>query len=74
MSDPRSKQIQALIERLINDLKVAESHSLELTVRLLQIAILDLRTVQFSISDADLRYLTEALEEELESGPRLSAH
>jgi hypothetical protein len=65
MSSVRDAEVLALIQRLTSDVEVARSHSLDHTARLLEIAILDLRTILASMSDADLRNLTESLCDEL---------
>jgi hypothetical protein len=64
MGADRNAEIRALIERLSNDIKTARSCSLNTTANLLQIAILDLKTILLSMSDDDIRYLTEALDPE----------
>ena len=65
MSNERDVEILALIERLSNEINTAKKHSLDVTVRLLETAILDLRALAFSISDDELRSFTDALEETL---------
>jgi uncharacterized protein (UPF0264 family) len=65
MSNERDVEILALIESLSNEIKTAKKHSLDVTVRLLETAILDLRALAFSISDEELRSFTDALEETL---------
>ena len=67
MSSVRDAEILALIERLIGDIEVARKNSLDHTARLLEIAILDLRTILASMSDDDLRDLTETLYDEIQS-------
>ena len=67
MTSVRDADILALIERLTGDIEVARKHSLDHTARLLQIAILDLRTIMASMSDDDLRDLTETLYDEIQS-------
>jgi histidyl-tRNA synthetase len=63
MTSDRDAEILALIDRLTNEIKLARKHSLDHTIRLLQIAILDLRTVVFAISDSELRYVADALDD-----------
>lgn len=54
--------ILALIDRLSNEIKVTQTYSLEVTTRLLQTAILDLRAWLYSISDDELRSFADSLE------------
>jgi hypothetical protein len=63
MSNERDVEILALIDRLCGELKLAEKYSLDVTTRLLQTAILDLRILVFSISDDELRSFADALED-----------
>jgi hypothetical protein len=68
MSRDRDTEIRTLIQRLTDDIKLARGCSLDLTVRLLQMAILDLQTVVMSMSDDDLRYLADALDNKTNEG------
>ena len=67
MDNDRNAEILALIGRLSREIEVARNHALDHTARLLQIAILDLRTIVASISDDDLRDLTDALYDEFQA-------
>ena len=67
MGSVKDAEILALIDRLIGEIEVARKHSLDHTVRLLEIAILDLRTIMASMSDEDLRDLTETLHDEIQT-------
>jgi hypothetical protein len=70
----RDVAILELIARLTNDVKVARKHSLDHTVQLLQIAILELSTVAYSISDDELRAITAAMDDRqiFEAGPAMA--
>ena len=61
----RNAEILALIQRLSDEIKLAEKHSLDATARLLKITILDLRSVAYSISDDELQSFADALEDSL---------
>jgi hypothetical protein len=61
MSSARDESILALIERLEADLQLAREHSLTFTVRLLNIALLDLRTTAHSISEDELRQFSDVI-------------
>jgi hypothetical protein len=63
MRNNRDAEILALIERLTDDIDLARKHSLEHTIRLLRMAILDLRTLVFSISEAELLAFAELLDD-----------
>ena len=67
MNSVRDAEILALIERLASEIEVARTYSLDHTARLIQIAILDLRTIMASVSDKDLRDLTDALYDDLQN-------
>jgi hypothetical protein len=62
MRNERDAMILALIERLKSEVNVARKLSLEHTVLLLQIAVLDLQTVAHSISDDELRQFVDFIE------------
>jgi hypothetical protein len=62
MNNNRAAEILALIERLKSDINLAGRHSLGSTVQLLRMALLDLQMIAHSISDEELRCLTQALE------------
>jgi hypothetical protein len=62
MSSTRDESILALIERLEADLQLARENSLTHTIRLLNIALLDLRTTAHSISDDELRQFSDVLD------------
>jgi hypothetical protein len=61
MTTDRNQQILALIERLSNDARLAQEHSLDDTARLLAMALLDLRTKLRSISPRELRNFTRTV-------------
>jgi hypothetical protein len=63
MSSERDEQILALIERLSNDIALAQQLSLPQTAQLLEMAKLDLRMIIHSISDEELRLFTLAVAE-----------
>jgi len=63
MSSERDEQILALIERLSNDIALAQQLSLAQTAQLLEMAKLDLRMIIHSISDEELRLFTLAVAE-----------
>jgi hypothetical protein len=64
MNSARDEQILALIDRLSNDIRLADKLSLAQTVQLLEMAKLELRTIVHSISDEELRLFTLAVEED----------
>jgi hypothetical protein len=72
MGNDRTQEIRALIQRLKGDVEMARDISLDLTIRLLQMAILDLQAVMMSMSDEDLRYLADALEDATSDGKSLT--
>jgi len=72
MDNDRNGEIRALIQRLRGDIEMARDCSLDLTIRLLQMAILDLQVVMMSMSDDDLRYLADALEDGTRDEKRLT--
>jgi hypothetical protein len=77
MPDERDEEILALIGRLKAELYVARKHSLDDTVRLLEMATLNLQCVVHSISDDELRQFSEMLRdndpsEEGEHRPQLN--
>lgn len=59
----RNNAILELIERLKREIGAAREYSLDRTVHLLQIALLDLRMTLHDISDDELRQLTDALDD-----------
>jgi hypothetical protein len=63
MSNERDEQILSLIERLSNDIALAQQLSLVQTAQLLEMAKLDLRMIIHSISDEELRLFTLAVGE-----------
>ena len=63
MHSGKNAEILALIERLNNDIKLAKNHSLESTARMLQIVVLDLKTIIYSISDDELRQFSDFIED-----------
>jgi hypothetical protein len=72
MGNDRNQDIRALIQRLKGDVEMARDISLDLTIRLLQMAILDLQAVMISMSDDDLRYLADAIEDATSDGTSLT--
>jgi len=54
MRSHHAKHITELIERLSNEIELAQKHSLDRTARLLAMAKLDLQTTLYSISVGDL--------------------
>ena len=72
MGNDRNQDIRALIQRLKGDVEMARDISLDLTIRLLQMAILDLQAVMMSMSDDDLRYLADAVEDATSDGTSLT--
>jgi hypothetical protein len=54
MRSAHAEHITALIERLSNEIELAQKHSLDRTARLLAMAKLDLQTTLYSISVGDL--------------------
>ncbi len=69
MSSERDEQIFALIERLSNDIALAQQLSLLQTAQLLAMAKLDLRMTIHSISDEELRLFTLAVAENKAPAP-----
>ncbi len=69
MSSDRDEQILALIERLSNDIRLAQQLSLLQTAQLLEMAKLDLRMTVHSISDEELRAFTLAAADNGASSP-----
>jgi hypothetical protein len=61
MTTDRNQKILGLIERLSIDVKLAQEHSLDLTARLLAMALLDLQTELYSIPPHELRSFTRAV-------------
>jgi hypothetical protein len=62
MRNHRDAEILALIGRLSNEIRLARKHSLGHTVRLLEMAKLDLKMIMHEISDNELRQFAEALD------------
>ena len=54
MNTDLTQQINELIERLSNEIELAQKHSLDRTARLLAMAKLDLQTTLYSTSVGDL--------------------
>ena len=55
MTTDRDRQIIAMIERLSKDARLAQQHELDVTARLLAMALLDLQTELCAISPGELR-------------------
>ena len=60
MRSHHAEHITALIERLSNEIELAQKHSLDRTARLLAMAKLDLQTTLYSTSVGDLLTGSEA--------------
>ena len=66
MLGTKNERIHDLISRLTAAIQEARVAGLDNTAWLLEVAILDLKTIAFAISDEDLRQLTEAVADRLE--------
>ena len=69
----KNDRIHDLISRLTAAIQEARVAGLDNTAWLLEVAILDLKTIVFAISDDDLREFTEAVADRLEI-PKLPPH
>ena len=69
----KDERIHDLISRLTTAIQEARTAGLDNTAWLLEVAILDLKTIAFSISDDDLRQFSEAVADRLEV-PKLPPH
>lgn len=69
----KNERIHDLIGRLTTAIQEARVAGLDNTAWLLEVAILDLKTVAFQISDDDLRQFSEAVADRLEM-PKLPTH
>ena len=69
----KNERIHDLIRRLAVAIQEARIAGLDNTAWLLEVAILDLKTIAFAISDDDLRQFTDAVAERLEI-PKLPPH
>ena len=69
----KNERIHDLIRRLAVAIQEARIAGLDNTAWLLEVAILDLKTVVFAISDEDLRQFTEAVADRMEI-PKLPPH
>ena len=69
----KNDRILDLISRLTAAIQEARVAGLDNTAWLLEVAILDLKTIAFAISDDDLREFTEAVADRLEI-PKLPPH
>lgn len=69
MSDEKNKRIVDFIGRLLAESRAARELSLMSTARILEMAILELRTVLHSISEDELRSFTEAISEQVAKNP-----
>ena len=66
MLGTKNERIHDLISRLTAAIQEARVAGLDNTAWLLEVAILDLKTIAFAISDEDLRQFTEAVADRLE--------
>jgi len=73
MLGTKNERIHDLIGRLTTAIQEARNVGLDNTAWLLEVAILDLKTIAFAISDEDLRQFTEAVADRLEI-PKLPPH
>jgi hypothetical protein len=73
MLGTKNERIHDLIGRLTAAIQEARVAGLDNTAWLLEVAILDLKTIAFAISDDDLRQFTDAVAERLEI-PKLPPH
>ena len=69
----KNDRIHDLISRLTAAIQEARVAGLDNTAWLLEVAILDLKTIAFAISDDDLREFTDAVADRLEI-PKLPPH
>jgi hypothetical protein len=69
----KNDRILDLISRLTAAIQEARVAGLDNTAWLLEVAILDLKTIAFAISDDDLREFTDAVADRLEI-PKLPPH
>ena len=69
----KNERIHDLISRLTAAIEEARVAGLDHTAWLLEVAILDLKTIVFAISDDDLRQFSEAVADRLEI-PKLPPH
>jgi hypothetical protein len=69
----KTEKIHDLIGRLTAEIQEARTVGLDNTAWLLEVAILDLKTIAFDISDDDLRQFTEAVADGLQI-PKLPPH
>ena len=69
----KNERIHDLIGRLTAAIEEARVTGLDHTAWLLEVAILDLKTIAFAISDDDLRQFSEAVADRLEI-PKLPPH
>ena len=69
----KNDRIHDLISRLTAAIEEARVVGLDHTAWLLEVAILDLKTIAFAISDDDLRQFSEAVADRLEI-PKLPPH
>jgi hypothetical protein len=66
MCSERDEDILALIERLKDNLRLSQKHSLDHTVELLKMAVLELQTILYAISSEELQQFTDAVAERVE--------
>ncbi len=73
MFTTKNDRIHDLISRLTTAIQEARVAGLDNTAWLLEVAILDLKTIAFAISDDDLRQFSDAVADRLEI-PKLPPH
>ena len=73
MFTTKNDRIHDLISRLTTAIQEARVAGLDNTAWLLEVAILDLKTIAFAISDDDLRQFSDAVADRLEI-PKLTPH
>jgi hypothetical protein len=71
MNRDRKAYILALIERLENDIDLARKHSLELTAKLLDMALLDARMKAHSISPDVLKMYSDLIKDAAHDADRV---
>ena len=69
MNKERHAALLMLIERLKSDIDTASRYSLDLTAKLLKMALLDANMQVHSISDEELRALSNSLDVDMHAEP-----
>ena len=65
MRSERDADVLTLIEGLNSSVKLARKHSLHHTAHLLQVTLLELKTILYEISDDELKQFSELLDDEI---------